>query len=172
MLFQKYKLILFSVAFVLACSSADEKSEDSNGCFNCENNKVSNQTTSNNNETTNNKTIANNDSKEAGPEFIFVANLFRAQCAQGSCHGAQSNNGLVSTGIDATDREVFEALTTQTRSVDGQLFVIAGDAGNSNLVDRMEREMANLGFMPLGGQKDQFNIDKIKEWINQGASFN
>lgn len=110
---------------------------------------------------------------EASPEFMFVAEAFRMKCGQVTCHGASSNNGLkVVLGTDSTDREVFDAIMTTTLSVDGDPFIVAGNATASNYTIRMERDAADPGFMPLGGTKEQADLDKINAWINAGAKFN
>ena len=110
---------------------------------------------------------------EASAEFTFVADHFRGKCGQASCHGASSNNGLKAVlGTDATDKEVFDAIMTKTLSVDGDPFIVPSNATASNYSIRMERETADVGFMPLGGTKDQTELDKINAWINDGATFN
>lgn len=110
---------------------------------------------------------------EASAEFKFVADQFRLSCGQITCHGSRAGNGLKAVqSANSTDKEVFDALTTETLSTDGDPFILAGNAAGSNYIIRMEREPTDGGFMPIGGTKDQTELDKIKAWINDGATFN
>ena len=81
---------------------------------------------------------------------IFAAN----SCA--GCHGG--SGGLV--------------LTSHTDLMTGGnsgVVVISGDADNSILYKKISGDTAGER-MPLGGSKlDQELIDKIKDWINEGA---
>lgn len=49
--------------------------------------------------------------------------------------------------------------------------IVAGDAQNSPLYDRITREESEQGDMPPSGSLSQSNIDLIAQWINEGALF-
>lgn len=108
----------------------------------------------------------------ASAEFKLVAASFRNSCGQPSCHGSTANNGLKVVQIDPTDKEVFDALMTDTLSTDGQRFITAMNPGASNYSIRMTRTSDENGFMPFGGQKNQTELDQVNAWITNGAKFN
>ncbi|GEM_PF-5109975 len=108
----------------------------------------------------------------ASAEFIVIADMFRAKCALSVCHGMSATNGLkVVQSEQATDKEVFDAMLTETLSTDGDPFIVAGNSAGSNYLARMEQE-PGATFMPIGGTKDQAEVDQVKAWIDGGAKFN
>ena len=109
----------------------------------------------------------------ASAEFIVIADMFRAKCALSVCHGGGANNGLkVVQSEQATDKEVYDAMLTETLSKDGDPFIVPGNSAGSNYLARMELEPDAAAFMPIGGMKDQAEVDQVKAWIDGGAKFN
>ncbi|GAB5408915.1 MAG: hypothetical protein BalsKO_12800 [Balneolaceae bacterium] len=95
------------------------------------------------------------------PEGVSYANdvqpIFNAQCT--SCHG---NFG----GISFVN---YEATTSGNGNNYGASLIIAGDADNSGLIDKLSSNPQSGSQMPQGGSLTNDEIATIRAWINEGA---
>lgn len=103
-----------------------------------------------------------------GPTLSSIqANVFSAICTQ--CHFG--NNPAA--GLNLQQGESYASLVGVKRRFDPEIRVVAGDAGSSFIIDKLEG--ISLGGsrgdrMPLGGPYLQPDvIDVIRHWIDAGA---
>lgn len=103
-----------------------------------------------------------------GPTLSSIqSNIFTQRCV--SCHGGDAP----AAGLNLEDGQAHSNLVGIKRPFDPEIRVVAGDAGSSFLIDKLENN--NLGGsrgdqMPLGGPfLEQTTIDVIGDWINNGA---
>jgi len=104
-----------------------------------------------------------------GPTLSSIqANVFTPICTQ--CHFGSSP----AAGLNLEAGNAWANLVGIKRSFDPQIRVVAGDAGNSFIIDKLEG--INLGGsrgdrMPLGGPfLDPDVIAVIRQWIDAGAA--
>lgn len=103
-----------------------------------------------------------------GPTLDSIQhNIFTPDCT--ACHGGPGPAG----GLNLEPGQAYENLVGVKRAFDPEIRVVAGDAGASFLIDKLEGN--DLGGsrgdrMPLGGPYlGQAVIDVLREWIQQGA---
>jgi uncharacterized protein (TIGR03118 family) len=91
------------------------------------------------------------------------------------CSGCHNGVGAVLPGVqNLSDAATFNSVVGVTSLEVGTLKrVLAGDATNSYLIQKVEGTAASGVRMPLGGPYlDQPTIDQIRTWINNGAPNN
>ncbi len=84
--------------------------------------------------------------------------IFNANCT--SCHGSTS-------GVDLSN---YIATVSSVGSQYGVKIVKPGEASSSPLIDKLEESPDVGDRMPQGGSLSNSDIQKIKDWINQGAT--
>ena len=87
-----------------------------------------------------------------------IAPIFTNNC--NSCH---------SGGANGFDSSPYDDLIASTSSTYNSNHIIPGDANNSPLVDKIEPNPQVGSRMPQGGELTTDQINKIKQWINEGA---
>jgi mono/diheme cytochrome c family protein len=86
--------------------------------------------------------------------------IFTGNC--NSCHSAGQNS------FNSSSYSAVMASTSPSNTYDSK-HVIPNDAQGSPLVDKIEASPEFGTRMPQGGQLSTDEIDKIKQWINEGA---
>ena len=86
--------------------------------------------------------------------------VFKAYCATVGCHTGPATSA---PGRISLDSAIAYAQATHP----GTGYVVAGNADFSLLYSQLQAGAPN--HMPVGGQLDQCDIQKIQCWINQGA---
>lgn len=111
-----------------------------------------------------------------GPSLRSIQqNIFSPGSSSG-CIACHSVGGGDSGGLNLEDGQAWSNLVGIQRSNGSEIRVVAGDADNSFLIDKLEGN--NLGGsrgnrMPLNQTPlEQDVIDVIRDWINAGASNN
>lgn len=95
------------------------------------------------------------------------AKLFTPTCAISGCHiGDNAPRGLK---LDAGN--AYASLFNVSSNANSSILRIApGDPDNSYLINALEGEAAAVGRMPRNGAAlPQSAIDKVREWISNGA---
>ncbi len=103
-----------------------------------------------------------------GPSLSSIQqNIFTPICTQ--CHFGSNP----AAGLNLQAGESYDQLVGVKRSFGDEIRVVAGDAGNSFLIDKLEGNAlggSRGDRMPLGGPYLQQNvIDVIIDWIDAGA---
>ncbi|HAH52074.1 MAG TPA: hypothetical protein DF712_11275 [Balneola sp.] len=83
---------------------------------------------------------------------------------------ANNCNSCHSGGGNGFDSSPYNDLIASTSSTYNRNHIIPGDANNSPLVDKIEANPQVGSRMPQGGQLTTDQINKIKQWINEGAN--
>lgn len=83
---------------------------------------------------------------------------------------ANNCNSCHSGGGNGFDSSPYNDLIASTSSTYSRNHIIPGDANNSPLVDKIEANPQVGSRMPQGGQLTTDQINKIKQWINEGAN--
>jgi hypothetical protein len=94
--------------------------------------------------------------------------VFSPSCAFSSCHGGANPE----SGLDLTTAALSYASLVGVDGVDSSMVrVVAGDAESSLLYRTMLEEVDNVGLMPKGNLEplEQYKLDGIRQWINDGA---
>ncbi len=87
--------------------------------------------------------------------------IFTGKC--NSCHSAGQNS------FNSSSYSAVMASTSPSNRYDSK-HVIPNNAQESPLVDKIDSDNPEFGVrMPQGGQLSTDEIDKIKQWINEGA---
>jgi len=97
--------------------------------------------------------------------------IFTPTCSAGGCHTGPTSNTLP-TGMNLTSTaNSFAALVNvASRQVGTLNRVTPGDPDNSYLIQKLEGTAAGGVRMPWGGPfLDQATIDKVRQWIADGA---
>ncbi len=89
-----------------------------------------------------------------------VQPIFNGNCS--SCHGSSGNVSLTS----------YSALMNSVGNNYGSNLVVAGNADESGLVDKIEPNPDHGSRMPIGGTLTNSEIQTIRRWINEGAKNN
>lgn len=138
----KYLLLLTIPLFILACGSSGSSDNGDNG----------------------------GSSLQATLSSI-QANIFTPTCATSGCHSSTT----AQEGLSLADGEAFDNLvdvfSTQAPSLTR---VETGDANSSYLINKLEGTQSSVGGSGVQMPKEgtlltSAQIDKIKEWINNGA---
>jgi hypothetical protein len=100
--------------------------------------------------------------------FENVGALLTRKC--GGCHGdtGLGENFQMAGGVDATLAQV-QASLVDVNDVDGLPLLVPNNPAASQIYARLLAEGTRL--MPLGKALDQPDIDLVKRWIEEGASF-
>jgi mono/diheme cytochrome c family protein len=83
---------------------------------------------------------------------------------------ANNCNSCHAGGGSGFDSSPYDDLISSTSSTYNSNHIIPGDANNSPLVDKIEANPQVGSRMPQGGQLTTDQINKIKQWINEGAN--
>jgi hypothetical protein len=107
---------------------------------------------------------------KADPSFandVFPV-FTRYGCTAGGCHGTGQGELTMTSATTA-----YGNLVGVPSSETGELRVIAGNAEDSYLVQKLEGRATVGARMPFGGQQlTATDLQNIKNWINQGARNN
>ncbi len=91
--------------------------------------------------------------------------IFDQSCALSGCHGGGSARGSLSLEAGSS----YGNLVNVTSPNYGVVRVVPNDPNKSLLYLKVIGDANAGGRMPPGGQLSQAAIDKIKEWIENGA---
>lgn len=97
--------------------------------------------------------------------------VFNISCAQSSCHGGSNPE----EDLDLTSPEAaFASLVGVDGHEADMVRVVPFDAENSLLYQCLLGEVEGVSLMPEGAIEpiDQYKIDGIKQWIDDGAEQN
>lgn len=100
------------------------------------------------------------------------SDIFTPSCATAGCHNSSAAGGL---RLDAGNS--FGNLVNVTSAEAGSLKrVNPGSSSSSYIINKMENTQGSVGgsgtVMPPGGARPSSEIQKVKDWINAGASNN
>lgn len=120
------------------------------------------------------KTTENNGNGEENgitdPSFAnHIQPTFTGSCALANCHATSSSSAGLSLEAGQAYAELVNVNATQEP---GKVRVIPSDAANSYLVIKLEGRQTKGGRMPPAGPLSAENIQKIKNWIDNGAQNN
>lgn len=87
--------------------------------------------------------------------------IFTTRCS--GCHGAGQNT------FNSSSYDAVMASTSASNKYNSK-HVIPSNAAGSPLVDKIEPNPQFGTQMPQGGALSQTDVDKIKDWINEGAN--
>lgn len=88
------------------------------------------------------------------------AEIFDNYCI--SCHAGEFSSG----GLDLTHEKSYQNLVNKDNSSATKKYIIPGNSEESYLIRRLTD---NSQIMPPTGALDQYLIDTLKTWINNGA---
>ena len=95
--------------------------------------------------------------------------IFTASCAISGCHDASTG----SAGLVLTEGKAYTQLVDVTSTQDAsKKRVTPGDTTNSYLVMKLEGRGTVGSEMPPGGTLSAEEIQRIKDWIDNGAEDN
>ena len=95
--------------------------------------------------------------------------IFTASCAIAGCHDASTS----SAELVLTDDQAYSQLVDVTSTQDATKKRVApGDAESSYLVIKLEDRGTVGSAMPLGSTLSNEEIQRIKDWIDNGAEEN
>ena len=95
--------------------------------------------------------------------------VFDHSCSNFS--GCHDNAGPPAQGLDLATDPIAALVGVESTAVAGKILVIAGDADNSYLIEKISQMMPTAGNqMPAGQPLTQNKIDALRAWIDAGAN--
>ena len=113
--------------------------------------------------------LTENDNELKATFSSIEESVFRVRCALSGCHASDTR----SAGLDLSTSEAYNSLVDVPSVLSVQDFdrVEPFDSDSSFLINVLDG--SNPTRMPLNGSPlDNATIDKIKQWINEGAQNN
>lgn len=114
------------------------------------------------------------------PEFLAVAQIMRANCLLGGCHGnppGAAQYFLVPTGVNATDAEIQAGFQNPSPTSSGNRLITAGNPNTSEIYVRITKPAGDIQLMgaaTYGATATPLmaaDITTIGNWITNGAVY-